>query len=124
MLCLQLLKDGMNRRVAKCEFWRFAEDNMGANPRKCFDSVLSFDNGLDSLYTSVLEKRISPHSQEAESVKAILGRVLAAAEPLSPEMLKALCLTEDEQQLVDNIIPGLSAVLSVHGVIRPLHTSF
>ena len=100
------------------------EYRVGANPRKCFDSVLSFDDGLDSLYMSVLEERISPHSEEAESVKAILGRVLAAAEPLSLEMLKALCLTEDEQQLVDSVISGLGAVLSVHGVIRPLHTSF
>ena len=64
----------------------------GANRRKCFDSVLSFDDGLDSLYTSVLEEKISPRSEEAESVKAILGRVLAAAEPLSCKMLKALCL--------------------------------
>ena len=102
------------------------EYKAGANPRKRFDSVLSFDDGLDSLYTSILEEKISAHSEEAESVKGILGRVLAAAEPLSLEMLKALCLTEDEQQLVDRVIPVLGAVLSVHGasVIRPLHTSF
>ena len=63
----------------------------GADPRIRFDSVLSLDAGLDSLYMSVLEEKISPHSPEAKSVKAILGRVLAAAEPLSLEMLKALC---------------------------------
>ena len=57
-------------------------------------------------------------------LKAILGRILAAAEPVSLEMLKALCLTEDEQQLIDSVISVLGAVLSVHGVIRPLHTSF
>ena len=96
----------------------------GADPRNRFNSVLSFDNGLDSLYMSVMKERISPHSEEAKLVKAILGKVLAAAKPLSLEMLKALCLTEDEQQLVDRVISVLGAVLSVHAVIRPLHTSF
>ena len=57
---------------------------------------------------------------------AILARVMAAAEPLSVEMLKALCLTVDEQQQIDQSIPLLGAVLSVHGGggIHPLHTSF
>ena len=102
------------------------EYTAGANHQKRFNSVLLFDAGLDSLYTTVLKEKISLHTEEAKSVKGILARVLAAAEPLSLEMLKALCLTEDEQQLVDNVIPVLGAVLSVHGasVIRPLHTSF
>jgi hypothetical protein len=102
------------------------EYTAGANHQKRFNSVLLFDTGLDSLYTTVLKENISLHTEEAESVKAILARVLAAAEPLSLEMLKALCLTKDEQQLVDNVIPVLGAVLSVHSVsvIQPLHTSF
>jgi hypothetical protein len=102
------------------------EYTAGANYKKRFNSVLLFDAGLDSLYTTVLKEKISPYSEEAKLVKAILARVLAAAEPLSLEILKALCLTEDEQQLVDNVIPVLGAVLSVHSasVIRPLHTSF
>ena len=100
------------------------ENKAGADPGKRFNSVLSFDDGLDSLYTSVLKESISPQSEEAKFVKAILGRVLAAAEPLSLEMLKALCLIEDEQRLVDRVISVLGAVLSVHDVIRPLHTSF
>ena len=98
----------------------------GGNPRKRFDSVLSFDDGLDSLYTSILKERLSTVPKEANSAKAILARVLAAAEPLSIDILKALCLNKREQQLVDNVIHVLGAVLSVHGanVIRPLHTSF
>ena len=98
----------------------------GADPIERFNSVLSFDAGLDSLYTSILEKRISTDSKEAESVKAILARVLAAAEPLSIDILKALCSNKRGQRLVDNVIHVLGAVLSVHGanVIRPLHTSF
>ena len=102
------------------------EYTAGANRKKCFTSVLLFDAGLDSLYTTVLRGKISLDHKEAKLVKAILARVLAAAEPLSLEILKALCLTEDEQQLVDDVIPVLGAVLSVHGasLIRPLHTSF
>jgi len=102
------------------------EYKAGANHRKRFNSVLLFDAGLDSLYTAILKDRISPHLEEVNSVKAILARVLAAAEPLSIDVLKALCLTKDEQQLVDDVIPALGAVLSVYGanVIRPLHTSF
>ena len=102
------------------------EKRAGVNHRKRFDSVLSFDPGLDSLYTSVLKEKISPYPEEANSAKTILSRVLAAAEPLSIQMLKELCLTEEERELVDDIIPALGAVLSVHGgnVIRPLHTSF
>ena len=84
------------------------------------------DAGLDSLYTTVLKDRISSDPDEAKSVMAILARIMAAAEPLSVEILKALCLTVEEQQLVDSAIPLLGAVLSVHGgnMIRPLHTSF
>ena len=102
------------------------EYTAGANHKKRFTSVLLFDAGLDSLYTSVLRDKISLDPEEAKLVKAILARVLAAPEPLSLEMLKALCLNEDEQQLVNSVIPVLGAVLSVHGasVIRPLHTSF
>ena len=98
----------------------------GADPIGRFDSVLSFDDGLDSLYTSILKERLSTVPKEANSAKAILARVLAAAEPLSIEILKALCLNKREQQLVDNVIHVLGAVLSVHGanVIQPLHTSF
>ena len=96
----------------------------GADPKRRLNSVLSFDKGLDSLYTFVLKEKISPDSEEAGLAKAMLGRVLAAAEPLSLEMLKALCLTEDEQRLIDRVVSALGAVLSVHGVIRPLHTSF
>jgi hypothetical protein len=88
--------------------------------------VFLLDAGLDGLYTAILKDRISSDPDEAKAVMAILARVMAAAEPLSVEMLKALCLTVDEQQQVDQAIPLLGAVLSVHGVggIRPLHTSF
>ena len=120
---LAIKADGLFQWAATaCNY--ITEHIAGANRRKRFNSVLSFDDGLDSLYMSVLKDRISPHSEEAKSVKAILGRILAAAEPLSLEMLKALCLTEDEELLVNDIISVLGAVLSVQGVIRPLHISF
>ena len=100
------------------------EDRAGANARECLHSVLASYGGLDSLYTSILNDRISLLPGEVNLVKTILARILAAAEPLSIEMLKASC--KNEQQQVDNVISALGAVLSVHGasVIQPLHTSF
>ena len=102
------------------------EDKAGADPRNRFNSVIELDHGLDHLYTAILKDRISSVPNEAKAVMAILARVMAAAEPLSVEILKALCLTVEEQQQVDRTIPLLGAVLSVYGVggIRPLHTSF
>ena len=102
------------------------EYKAGTNHRKRFNSVFLLDAGLDGLYTAILKDRISSDPDEAKAVMAILARVMAAAEPLSVEMLKALCLTVKEQQQVDRAIPLLGAVLSVYGVggIRPLHTSF
>ena len=102
------------------------EYKAGVNHRERFNSVFLRDAGLDALYNTVLKDRISSDPDEAKSVMAILARIMAAAEPLSVEILKALCLTVEEQQLVDSAIPSLGAVLSVHGgnMIRPLHTSF
>jgi len=102
------------------------ECKAGADYKNHFDSILLFDPGLDSMYTAVLKDKISADPKEAKSVITVLARIIAAIEPLSMQLLKALCLSQYEQQLVENVIPLLGAVFTVHGfnVIRPIHTSF
>ena len=103
-----------------------AECKAGADSKNRFNSVLSFHPGLDSLYTAVLKDKISGDPKEAKSVMAVLAKIIAAIEPLSIHLLKALCLNSDEQQVVEKDIPLLGAVFTVHGsnVIQPIHTSF
>jgi len=102
------------------------ERKAGVNYKNCLKSVLSSHAGLDSLYTAVLMDKISDDPAEAKSVITMLAKIIAAVEPLSIQLLKAFCLNSEEQQLVDNVIPLLGAVFTVHGsnVIRPIHTSF
>ena len=103
------------------------EGKAGSNPRKRLELVLSLFNGLDGLYTAVLKANISDDPEEAAIASSILAKVLAAAEPLSMDVLRAMCFdNEDEQDVVDHVISSLGSVLTVHGadVIRPVHTSF
>ena len=102
------------------------EGKAGTNHRKRLKTVFSLFNGLDGLYTAVLEANISDDPDEAAVALAILARVLAAAEPLSMEVLKAICSGDEEQEVVDQVIPCLGSVLTVHGsnIIRPVHASF
>ena len=102
------------------------DQKAGANPQERLSFILSKGTGLDSLYGAILKEKISPIDSEIQTVKSILAKVLAAAEPVSRTVLKALCTNDKERQAVDNVIPFLGSVLTVHGsdVIHPVHTSF
>ena len=98
----------------------------GSNPQERFSFILSKGTTLDTLYGGILKERISSIDSEAQIVKSVLAKVLAASEPMSLTVLKTLCIDNKEQQAVDHVIPFLGSVLTVHGsdVIRPVHTSF
>jgi hypothetical protein len=98
----------------------------GADQQKRFDYILSKGADLNALYCAILEGIFPSEESEVQSVKSVLAKVLAAAEPLSIPVLQALCINEAEEHVVDRVIPYLGSVLTVSSAqsIRPVHTSF
>ena len=98
----------------------------GANPQERLKLILSEGTSLDALYGAILEDRLSSIDSELLAVKSVLAKVLAAAEPVSIAVLKALCIDDREKEAVDNVLPFLGSVLTIYGadVICPIHASF
>jgi hypothetical protein len=118
--------DGLFQWAATaCNFVANPSQKAGVNMQRRYALVLQ-SHGLDKLYEGILWERLPTEDEEIQTVKSVLARVLAAAEPLSVNVLKELCLNKEEHDTVDNIIPFLGSVLTVHGAstIRPIHTSF
>ena len=119
--------DGLFQWAATaCHYICNTDQQAGANPQGRLTFILSKGTSLDNLYGAILKEKLPANNTEMESVKSVLAKVLAAAEPVSKTVLKALCTDDMEQQAVDNVIPFLGSVLTVHGsdVIHPVHTSF
>jgi hypothetical protein len=102
------------------------ERRAGVSPRTRLKRVFELDKGLDGLYEAILSEKVSSDPDERASAVTILGKVLTAAEPLPMEVLKGLCMSDEEEESVETVIPLLGSVLSVHAadVIRPIHNSF
>lgn len=107
------------------------DDELGVNPHERLTLMLIQGEGLTgiySLYTLILKQKFPRDEKRVRAAKSILAKVLAASEPLSMAVLKALCIDDEECQMVDLVIPYLRSVLTVRGggltPIRPIHTSF
>jgi hypothetical protein len=108
-----------------CSYICNDDGQAGIDPREHFRLIMSKGSNLDAIYHTILEKVISPEDKAVESVKAVLAKVLAAAEPLSLPVLKALSISAAEEYAVDRVIPYFGSVLTVSAqTIRPVHTSF
>jgi NACHT domain len=85
--------------------------------------------GLDGLYSEILSQAFDPSdSQDMNRFTSIMGRILAAKEPLSVESLSKLRSDNEQPDIVELILRPLASLLS--GVtqttvaVRPLHASF
>jgi hypothetical protein len=101
------------------------DQEAGRDPQECFDLILSKSSNLDTLYHTILESVFPRADSQVQSVKSVLAKVLAAAEPLSTPLLKALSIGKAEERAIYTVLPYLGSVLTVSSQsIRPIHTSF
>ena len=96
--------------------------------RQIMSSKRSTGNALDELYLRVLRQNLADDDDMAlASFKLIMGRILAARQPLSIVTLNLLCCTHDPDDVCWTV-KYLGALLSGVGdrdiPVRPLHTSF
>ena len=85
-------------------------------------------NALDQLYRGILMQTFDTENVTSmDRFRFIMGRVLAAKEPLSILALKELCYDKDSIELVGLIIRPMGSLLSGTAEesvpVRPLHTS-
>jgi hypothetical protein len=118
--------DGLFQWAATaCNYICNDDGKAGVDPRERFSLILSKGSDLDALYRTILEGVFPLEDSAIQSVKLVLAKVLAAAEPLSTSVLKSLSISEAEARAVDRVIPYLGSVLTVSTQsIRPIHTSF
>jgi hypothetical protein len=108
-----------------CKYICNDDGKAGVNPQEHFDLILSKGSNLDVLYHTILERVFPPADNKIQSVKSVLAKVLAAAEPLSTSLLKVISINKAEEHAIDTVIPYLGSVLTVFSQsLCPLHTSF
>ena len=107
----------------------------GLDPSEQLDIILSLtplvtkSNHLDQLYLEILMRTFgTKNATVMNRFKAIMGRLLAAREPLSVFTLREMWSGCDLSDAIRLIIPPLGSLLSGVGQnfvpVRPLHTSF
>lgn len=112
-----------------CWFIKGTKTKVVLTPVERFKIILSSVTNLDSLYLEIL-KRIFDMDDDSSMhrVKAILGMVILAIEPVSTAALYGLYDHPDSMDIVDSVLDPLGALLT--GIeqksvpVRPLHTSF
>lgn len=105
------------------------DGDYGLHPTERFRRVLSSTRGLDGLYSEILSQAINSHDPLIMSrFKLIMGRILAAREPLSVSAHAKLYSQDDAAGFLKIILRPLGSLLSgctqESVPLRPLHTSF
>jgi hypothetical protein len=98
-------------------------------PTERLTRFITTERGLDGLYSEILSQGFdSSDSQDMDRFKLIMGRILAAKEPLSVVSLSELHSDNEPSDLVKLVTQPLASLLSgvtqANVAVRPLHTSF
>jgi hypothetical protein len=101
----------------------------GLRPAECLNGFVSSARGLDGLYLEVLHQAFDAENCTVMSrFKLVMGRLLAAKEPLSVITHSELRGDDEPADLVELIVqplgPLLSGVNQLHNPVRALHASF
>ena len=105
------------------------EGKTGLQPTECLDRFVSSTNGLDGLYLEILRQAFDEKDDTVMSrFQLVMGKILAAKEPLSVSAHSGLQGDDDPVGLVELILTGLGSLLSGvnrrHVPVRALHASF
>ena len=105
------------------------EGRGGLRPTERLRAFVSSARGLDGVYLEVLNQAFDAESCTAMSrFKMVMGRILAAKEPLSVSIHSHLRRDDEPADLVELIVqplgPLLRGVNHLHTPVRPLHASF
>jgi hypothetical protein len=98
-------------------------------PTERLTRFITSGQGLDGLYSEILSQAFDPSdSQDMNHFTLIMGRILAAKEPLSVVSLSELHSDNERSNLVELVTRPLASLLSgvtqANVAVRPLHTSF
>jgi hypothetical protein len=98
-------------------------------PTERLTRFIASGRGLDGLYSEILSQAFDPSdSQDMSRFTSIMGRILAAKEPLSVVSLSELHSDNEQSNIVDLVTQPLASLLSgatqTNVAVRPLHTSF
>ena len=119
-----------------CRYIRNNHDGRGTRgPQHRLPLFLSSNQGLDELYTRILEEHFGEESPKGlERLKLVLGCILGAEEPISLRTLSELIPRESGENAATNlqnlqrIVRHLASLLvNTHDIqqqISPFHTSF
>ena len=120
-----------------CRYIRNKNDGRGTqDPTDRLQLFLSGNQGLDELYTRILDEHFGDDSrQDLEKLKLVLGSILAAEEPISLRTISELIprdLSDPNptkylrrlQRMVRHLASLLVNTHDVDQPISPLHTSF
>jgi NACHT domain len=110
-----------------CRAIKFGEPGMRETER--LTRFVSSERGLDGLYSEILSQAFNVENDTVMSrFKLVMGRILAAKEPLSISAHSELRDENDPADLVGLIVPQLGSLLSgvnqEHVPIRALHLTF
>jgi hypothetical protein len=106
------------------------EGGRGAlRPTERLTRFITSAQGLDGLYSEILSQAFdSGDSQDMNRFTLIMGRILAAKEPLSMVSLSKLHSDNEQPNIVELVMRPLASLLSgitqTDIVVRPLHASF
>jgi hypothetical protein len=101
----------------------------GLRPPERLKLFISSARGLDGLYSEVLRQAFDTSNATVMSCfRSVMGRILAAQEPLSASAHSELRCEGDPADLVELIVQPLGSLLTgvnqAHVPLRALHTSF
>lgn len=106
-----------------------SKDTAGVDPGEQLQTVLQSNQGLDELYTAIMDQ-FFPRSNESalKRLKSVLGRIISAREPLTLTALARLSRDSTDLTTHRGIVKFLGSLLSgTHDdntPIAPLHASF
>jgi hypothetical protein len=131
--------DKITTRSEQLFHWAFTackyiggDGSIGCDPLERLEGLLSSSSydGLDGLYTNILDKisTFQPGDKTSRRFAVIMGRVLSVREPLPLKALSMLWANQEDRGQVKNILSPLGSLLQgitgENEPIQPLHASF